>query len=238
MRLVFAFLYISIISIAQKAPDEMKYFDITVNYEDYTVKTQMLKDGEKIKTDNELAYLWYKANKIIETKGGYDGRLLHGYYKTFYLNNQLKEQGQIHYGLKNKEWKYWYSNGLLREVITWKNGRKNGIYMMYNDQGKLMATGNFKNDLLDGKFSTYDSYGNVSDTKKYKNGTEVLPKIKKHKAPKGKKLKEEKKDNNESTNKGEKKTFGQKLKKIFKKKDTSTSPVTSKESKKNISTIS
>jgi hypothetical protein len=36
----------------------------------------MFKDGEKVKVDNDLVYLWYKSNKIIETKGGYDGRLL------------------------------------------------------------------------------------------------------------------------------------------------------------------
>src|SRR5437868_6907109 len=113
MRFIIPLILISYLASAQKytEPDEMKTFNITVNYDDYTVKTQMLRDGEKVKTDNELAYLWYKSNKIIETKGGYDGRLLHGYYKTFYLNNQLREQGEIKYGLKHKEWKYWYSNG-------------------------------------------------------------------------------------------------------------------------------
>lgn len=245
MRFLFILIVASFSLSAQKKyvePDEMKSFNITVNYDDYTVKTQMLRDGEKVKVDNELAYLWYKSNKIIETKGGYDGRLLHGYYKTFYLNNQLKEQGEIKYGLKHKEWKYWYNNGMLKEVITWKDGRKNGTYLLYNDYGKLMAKGTFKKDLLHGKFTTYDAMGNAVDTKKYKNGSEIPPKIKKQKAEKQKKNKTENDaltdENKENKNqpKAEKKTFGQKLKSIFKKKDKKSKPA--KEEKKPETTTS
>ncbi len=230
MRFLIPFILISFVVSAQKytEPDEMKTFNITVNYDDYTVKTQMLKDGEKVKTDNELAYLWYKSNKIIETKGGYDGRLLHGYYKTFYLNNQLKEQGEIKYGLKHKEWKYWYSNGQLREVITWKQGRKYGTYMLYNEYGKLMAKGSFKNDLLNGEFCTYDVMGNKADVKKYKNGIEVPPKVKKQKTEKQKKTEKKTEEGNSNPKdesvKTEKKTFGQKIKGLFKKKEKKDKP--------------
>jgi hypothetical protein len=172
----FVFAIVSATSVfAQKpiTPDQIVAFNITVNFDEYTVKTQMLKDPKKIKVDNELSYLWYNSNKIIETKGGYDGKLLHGYYKSFYLNNQLRESGEIKYGIKTGEWRNWYSDGKLKEVSTWKKGRKNGTYELYNDYGHLMAKGAFKNDLLNGKFYTYDDFGNIRDSKKYRNGVEV-----------------------------------------------------------------
>ena len=50
-------------------PDRMKSFNVTVNYPDYMVKTQMLKDSKKIKPETDLSYHWYVSQKIIETKG-------------------------------------------------------------------------------------------------------------------------------------------------------------------------
>src|SRR3954471_4133174 len=128
MRLIAALVCIGYTGLCQKpiAPDKIIAFNITVNHDDYTVKTQMLKDPKKIKVDNELSYLWFYSNKIMETKGGYDGKLIHGYYKSFYLNNQLRESGEIKYGVKHHEWRNWYNDGKLKEVSTWKNGRKNG----------------------------------------------------------------------------------------------------------------
>lgn len=168
-------------------PDKMKSFNITVNYPEYTVKTQMLKDAKKITTDAELTYHWYTAQKIMETKGGFDGKLLHGTYRSFYLNDQLFESGEFKYGIKSGEWKNWYPDGKLKEITHWKQGRKNGKYALYSNYGKLMATGTFKNDLLTGTFTTYDASGNVSSKRIYKKGKEV---IKQQKVKKSKKQKD------------------------------------------------
>jgi antitoxin component YwqK of YwqJK toxin-antitoxin module len=203
----------SLNSFSQKyvEPDQIKQFNITVNYEDYTVKTQMLKNNKSISINNERIYMWYASQKIMETKGGYEGKLIHGKYTSFYLNNQLKEQGHIKYGLRNKEWKYWYADGKLKEIISWKNGVKNGTYCLYNDYGQLMAKSNFKNDKLHGKFYTYGLNGIIIDKKKFKNGEEIIPKpkvekVRKEKIPKEKKVKEEKpKDENSKTEKPKKK---------------------------------
>jgi hypothetical protein len=48
----------------------MKSFNITFNYPDYTVKTQMLKEPKKIKPEPDLSYHWYVSQKIMETKSG------------------------------------------------------------------------------------------------------------------------------------------------------------------------
>lgn len=210
MRFILLFTLLSTFTLAQSfvTPSKMEAFNITVNYPEFTIKTQMLKEGKQIKTRNDLTYLWYKSNQIMETSGGFDGRLLHGYYKAFYLNNQLKEQGEVKYGLKDKEWKYWYSNGQLKEVITWKSGRKNGVYLLYNENGKLMAKSTFKQDKLNGKFFTYDISGKAIDTKEYKNGDEVPVKLKQPKAPKEKKQsQQENKAHNKDTEQKKSKGF-------------------------------
>jgi hypothetical protein len=175
-------------------PSKLKQFSITVNYDDYTVKTEMLAQPKAICLSNDRTYMWYATQRIMETKGGYDGKLIHGTYRAFYLNNQLKEKGLVKNGLRHKRWKYWYSDGKLREVITWKNGVKDGPYELYNDFGQLMAKGKFKNDKLHGKFYTYGNGGSVIDKKVYKNGDEIMPKVKKEKTvinKKSKKTKEE-----------------------------------------------
>lgn len=219
---------ISVNSFSQKytEPDKLKQFNITVNHEDYTVKTQMLSQNKNITVNNDMTYMWYGSQKIMETKGGYEGKLIHGKYAVFYLSNQLKEQGQIKYGLKNKEWKYWYPDGKLREVITWKNGVKNGSYSIYNDYGQLMAKGKFKKDKLDGKFYTYGPTGNITEKKVYKNGDEVIPKVKvekpkKEKEPKAEKPKKEKEPKVEKP-KEEKKPKPEKKKKKSSEKKTET----------------
>lgn len=243
MRLLLLFFTFSLSVYCQKEidPDKIIAFNITVNTDNSTIKTQMLKNNKSIKVDNTADYLWYSSNKIMETKGGYDGKLIHGYYKSFYLNNQLKEQGKVKYGLKNKEWKYWYDNGLLKESITWKNGKKNGPYKIFNEYGQLMASSSFKNDLLHGRFYTYDKTGKVLERKKFKNGNEIIKAPKKVKdsgekkekwtdklfRKKGKKVSKEKHNKREGKkSSNEKKNFRQKLKSIFKfknKKESTTS---------------
>lgn len=210
---IFIFFSLFIKSVAQSfvEPDKMKSFNITVNYPDYTVKTQMLKDPKKIKLDPDLSYHWYISQKIMETKGGFDGKLLHGYYKSFYLTDQLFESGEFYYGVKSGEWKNWYPDGKLKEITNWKNGRKNGKYILYSDLGVLMATGEFEKDELTGEFKTYDNFGKESSVRKYKNGKEIIKKEKVEKVKKEKKSKE-KTENSTEPKKEKKKLFGNKKK--------------------------
>ncbi|MCE3226601.1 MAG: hypothetical protein K0S32_1152 [Bacteroidetes bacterium] len=212
-------------------PGKQDQFNITVNHDDYTVKTQILSHNKDIKVNNDRIYMWYTSQKIMETKGGFEGKLIHGKYNAFYLNNQLKEQGAIKYGLKNKEWKYWYSDGKLKEVITWKNGVKNGSYALYNDYGQIMAKGNFCNDKLDGKFTTYGPAGNVTETKKYKDGVEVPMKVK---SQKSKAKSSSGKTQKEVIEGGENKKKESFFKRIFRKKDKAAREKSKKTEKKSV----
>ncbi len=161
-------------------PEDIKAFNITVNYPDYTVKTQMLKTPKKISAQAEQTYHWYTNQTIMETKGGFDGKLLHGYYRSFYLSNQLFESGEFKYGVKTGTWKNWYPDGKLKEQIQWKNGQKNGAYFLYNSDGSLVGEGRFKNDVLTSKFKTYDKNKKVILVQRYKKGELVIPKEKKN----------------------------------------------------------
>lgn len=168
---------------AQRAiePSKMSAFNIVINYPEHTVKTQILKDNKKINARENMTYNWYASNQLKESKGGYDGKLLHGYYKCFFLNGNLKESGEFNYGIKCGKWISWYPSGQIREVIYWKKGQKNGKYRLYAETGKLIAEGCFKNDMLDGKFKTYYN-GKVEDVKKYRDGQEIIKAPKKPKA--------------------------------------------------------
>jgi hypothetical protein len=159
-------------------PGKSTQFNITVNFDDYTVKTQILGQEKKVCVEDSKTYMWYASRKIVETKGGYSGRLIHGTYTSFYLNDQLRDKGYIKYGLRDKEWRYWYPDGKLKEIIRWKSGAKHGRYLLYNDLGELMAKGNFKNDKLHGAFYTYGGRKTVLEKKRYKNGEEVIAKTK------------------------------------------------------------
>lgn len=196
-------LIFSAVGLAQNSIDydKLKSFNITVNYPEYTIKAQMLKDPAKITPDENKTYNWYASNKIMETKGGFDGKLLHGYYKCFFIGGNLKETGEFKYGVKSGKWSSWYTTGVLRDVLYWKNGVKHGKYRLYSETGQLVAEGNFKKDKLDGKFKTFYN-GRVEDVKKYKDGVEII------KPPKA-----------EGTSGGMTKTpFKEKLKNLFKKK--------------------
>lgn len=162
------------------APKQLKQ-SVTVNFDTYTVKTQILAEKRTITAQNDKNYLWYRPYKIMETQGGYDGKLIHGKYAAFYLNDQLKESGEIKYGLREGEWKYWYADGSIREIIEWRKGLKNGTYILFNDFGNVMARGKFKNNKLHGNFITYDHLGKKLEKKRYKSGVEEIQKKRKHK---------------------------------------------------------
>jgi antitoxin component YwqK of YwqJK toxin-antitoxin module len=67
-------------------------------------------------------YYWYSSNKIHYSQGGFSGKLLNGAYNEYYLNKNLKEQGNFKKGLKKGTWKSWNEDGTLSQISVWKNG--------------------------------------------------------------------------------------------------------------------
>ena len=156
-------------SIAQKGIKIDLHHRVILNFEDRIVHAEILSTENKIIPSKNLYYHWYRANDIKRTKAGFDGKLLHGSYSSFYVNRNLREKGEFKYGVKVKTWKIWYLNGELQEVANWKKGRLRGKFEKYNEQGVKTEEGFYKNDQYHGKVKLYHSKDSV-EIKAYKSG--------------------------------------------------------------------
>lgn len=145
---------------------------VIVNFPDHTVYTEIIENGRRIHPSEDKYYYWFNSNDIKRTKGGYDGKLLHGMYRDFYLNKNLKEKGFFKKGLKKGKWIGWYPNGEYKEITTWRNGERNGKTQWFNEQGQLIRKGRYKNDLLTGKVHVFHP-GDSVRVIKYKQGEPV-----------------------------------------------------------------
>lgn len=202
----------------QMKPKEM--YTIYVNYPDYSIKATVSNNVKKIDAKESLSYYWYTSNKILETKGGYEGKILDGPYTSFYLSSNLKEKGQFKKGLKNGEWITWFEGGKIHEISTWKKGLKCGVFKTFDDKGNLILEYNYADGKLNGYQTEYKDEKVISK-KRYKKGLEIIPKEKSvdKKSDTGK-PNEGLKEGNSKENTKAKKTIKEKVKSIFKKKDT------------------
>lgn len=223
---------------------KQKIAEFTVSKENEVIKFDawVWKKPLRISPSTGKMYHWYKSNAIMSTNGGFDGKVLHGKYAAFYLNNNLKEKGRIKKGLKCGEWKAWYDNGNINEIASWKKGSKTGGYALYSEDGKLLEKGKLKNGIRHGFIKSYAA-DTVSSLIRFKNGVPQLEvatgkgkkseNVKNDRSKdnaqtdggnKGKKISLKKKSNEEEKGKAadnKKKLFSEKLKGLFKKKDKS-----------------
>lgn len=190
----------------QKNITEKKTNSMVINLPAETINFETLRYGSDFEAKKEKTYLWFKSGKIMETEGGYEGKLLNGKYTSFYQSKALKEKGQVKKGLRHGEWRGWHPNGMLKEIVHWKRGQKHGLFQSYDESGDMMVQSKYKKGKLHGK-SIIGVKGN-SNVRMYKNGIEVVQEKKgasaKHKKPakvkpareKKPKDKKEKKDTN------------------------------------------
>lgn len=193
----------SLIALSQNPSRPKKTYTIYISKRDTTIKADVLSEKSDFKAGTGFTYYWYAANSIMETRGGYDGLLLHGYFNSFYGNNNLRQKGKFEKGLKQGKWITWFSNGKINEVVHWKGGKKHGRYMMYDGEGKLMVEARFKEDKLHGTMISYQD-GKILSKREYKNGQEVIKPEKLPKPPKSKPVKVKDAAGNEKTGLGAK----------------------------------
>lgn len=89
------------------------------------------------KIDGNRFYYWYKANKIMVTQGGFSGMLLHGDFKAFYRDDQLKESGVFKFGLKHGNWTEWDESGYIIKIVSWNRGIRHGETIEYSGNGEI-----------------------------------------------------------------------------------------------------
>ncbi len=195
-RLFLFLLLFSVTAWAKPSPEKSKTYLVYVNYELYSVRAYVLRDNGRTVANNALTYFWYGANAIQQTRGGFDGKLLHGDYKAFYLDNNLKEAGKFAKGLKTGEWKTWHAGGKLAEIIHYRKGLRHGMYESFDEQGKPVLVAHYRNGQLHGEMMTYRD-GKVVNKRLYKHGEDVVPEEKKSKEPKSEKKEKRLKKSNE-----------------------------------------
>lgn len=188
-------LMVPAITMGQKNIAEKKTNSMVINLPTETINFETMRYGSDFDAKKERTYLWFKSGKVMETEGGYEGKLLNGKYTVFYPSKALKEKGQVKKGLRHGEWRSWHPSGTLKEIIHWKKGQKHGMFLSYDEAGDLMVQSRYKKGKLHGK-SIIGVKGN-SNVRMYKNGIEVVQEKKetptKHKKPaKVKKGKEKK----------------------------------------------
>lgn len=156
--LTLSFLLVFGIANAQKIPD-YGFNKIRIAMGDKVVQADLVPLGSDPAVETDKLYYWSSSNAIHTTQGGFSGKLLNGSYAEYYLNKNLKVQGQFKSGLKDGVWKNWSENGLLIELYRWDKGERSGKFELYGNDGKLKQTGQYKNDLLHGEFTSYAADG-------------------------------------------------------------------------------
>ncbi len=141
------------------------------------IKANVLEQNLALKIDDKLKYAWYKNNMILSTKGGYDGRLLHGVYTEYHPNRNLSKKGQYDKGLHVGRWKEWYGNGEIKLICHWKRGQKHGKFIEFNNEGIKTNQGT------------------------YRSGEQRLPKAVKPKVEESKKIKQPKTNSTKAVDK-------------------------------------
>jgi hypothetical protein len=144
-------------------------YTVYINYPGHSVRANVLHGPAKIRPRTGFVYHWYSDNDIKETDGGFDGRLLHGEYKSFYLDKNLREQGTFRHGLKEDEWKTWFPGGRLHELAYYKKGKLHGNYERYDENGNLEERSVYKNGVKHGRSISYRN-GKEDTTIIYRHG--------------------------------------------------------------------
>jgi hypothetical protein len=159
---------------ARDLPVKSDTYMVYINYENYSVRANVLYNAKKVKAKMGRMYYWYANNDIKNTDGSFDGKLLHGEYKSFFRDMGLKEQGNFNYGLKEGEWKTWFNDGKIHERINYEKGKAEGIEELYNEQGEIVSRSHFKNGVRNGKTIIYRK-GKSDSLVLYKNGEVQFP---------------------------------------------------------------
>ena len=122
-----------------------------------------------VKVQTNSIYYWVSAGHIHSTQGAYSGTLLNGAYTEFYLNKNLRLQGQYREGLKIGIWKAWNSTGTLTNTETWNKGIKQGVFYIYDEKGQVKQSGTYNNGQLNGQLINYKD-GKAIASQYYKKG--------------------------------------------------------------------
>lgn len=188
--------------------------EVILNHNDTIVKARIFTTNPVLKKVFDKTYTWYNREAILQTVGGWSGKLLEGTYEVFYPNKNLQEQGMYESGWKEGLWRNWYPSGKLQQKKTWKKGMLHGAFEVYAMDGSIVEKGCYKKGKLQGVVTKIVDGKETQE--RYRKGVLLVKKAKKKKTvPKKKKSpKKDKETQKKSSNKSKKTT--KKTKKVIK----------------------
>ena len=89
---------------AQKV-EEITHREINIQFNDSSIKANVLLADKKIKLNNQIDYYWYQNNAIKINQGGFKGKLLDGDYQVTIPKGNLIKKGNFKNGNVSGEWK-------------------------------------------------------------------------------------------------------------------------------------
>ena len=102
--------------------------EIILNNADTLHKIRILIKNPVFSPNQKKVYAWYQKQTLLETRGSWSGKLLHGRYEAFYPNNNLLSQGKYQNGYRIGIWQKWYPDGEIQEKVQWEDGLKHGYF--------------------------------------------------------------------------------------------------------------
>jgi len=96
--------------------------------------------------DGDVNYYFKNGKKQTERK--YINGKENGYYKEWYENGKIENEGLMKEDKLEGEWKYYYANGNTRMIGSYINGLKNGVWKISNIEGEYYLQQKYKDDIL------------------------------------------------------------------------------------------
>ena len=78
------------------------------------------------------------------------------YYKDFYMDGTLKEEGWKESEKKIGYWYFYHTNGKIASQGNFKNNKKDGYWYFYNAKSKKIKEGHFKKNNAENWWIIYD----------------------------------------------------------------------------------
>lgn len=136
--------------ITGKNVNKDSYYDAAViSYSFILIKKEGIYDDE-----NGKKYSYFPFSDKIESEYYLENGKLHGKFKVFYKNGNLKRVGNYTNGKENGSFKEFNEEGLLEAEYNMKNGSLEGTFTVYSN-GKKIKQLEYVNDILSG---TYEGY--------------------------------------------------------------------------------
>lgn len=178
-ELISAVLYID--GIEQDKESNLADFDINYEYfENGEIKSTTTynkggnKDGVSMtyNKDGEIvASKLYRngyllAEGIIDKEGLYQGK-----WKHYYLNGNIKSEGNYIDGKKVEKWIFYFTNGKIEQTGNYdKNGKFTGMWKWYYENGNILRTEEFRRGVEDGYLEEFSVNGEIITKGEYFEG--------------------------------------------------------------------